>query len=255
MEAVENLGNQKQRRQKEAGMQPERKVAHRPPLEVTLPNYPFVDGRSIGTNQIFSLGLRVKFKFLRSGKRIRFDILYAPRSQLRENGSAIDDRGIDGASAQIGDPDAMIIQLDEATDFNASSCLAAGFRTRRAIILRSLFLPPGTKRPLQYNGTYNPHYSGNQKFYSLDKGDVQNSTVRIREALGHRSTLRRAMSCPERATARRTGRIGFQPVVLSTGRRIETTGFFSARPSWKNGLIGPRQAGSLSYITFRSVEG
>jgi hypothetical protein len=29
-EAIENLGNQRQRRQKEAGMQPERKVAHRP---------------------------------------------------------------------------------------------------------------------------------------------------------------------------------------------------------------------------------
>jgi hypothetical protein len=32
---------------------------------------------------------------------------------------------------------------------------------------------------------------------------------------GHCSTFRKAMSCPERATARRMGSIGFQPLLFT----------------------------------------
>jgi hypothetical protein len=67
-------------------------------------------------------------------------------------------------------------------------------------------------------------------------------------------TLRSPMSCPERATARRTGRIGFQPV-SGQGARHPPKLCHLRRPRAQSASGGlRRQAGSLSYATVRCLE-
>jgi hypothetical protein len=112
-------------------------------------------------------------------------------------------------------------------EFNASSCLAAGFRTRRAIILRSVFLPPGMKRPSRYVFPYGPHHSGNQKLILAEK----NGPDPMASAFIHGSSPGSKWPTPERLECQTPSRayrqLGDRRFLNPKGTRTPNTYFWS----------------------------